>query len=200
MRSWHRLIGPLRHSLAEHLDRLRRTFDTIRVRLRDAVVHTVGETVGAAVREALGGVLSEPAARYEEPDYRPRPTYRSTPLWEEPEEPPWPDDPRQPSTLDDEDEACWSDDPPQPSQQRPARCIQAVAVGCEMAAWWLRKQMGRSSLLTAMCVGLASAATAYTAGPVAVAAAGLLGSALSLALLSNALHSAMATLTAFSTS
>ena len=70
-------------------------------------------------------------------------------------------------------------------------------MGCQATAWWLRREAGRFTTLMALGVGLASTLAAYVAGPVLGAGAGLAGSALALAALSDAARSGAAALFGF---
>src|SRR3954453_12071991 len=70
IRSWTDATG---HSVAEHVDRLRRTLDGLTARLRDAVAVAVGETlagtVQATVRAGLAGLTGGSLPRPAPPRY-----------------------------------------------------------------------------------------------------------------------------------
>ena len=109
--------------------------------------------------------------------------------WRDPRDDPWADDPddyyeaRSYAGRDEQGAAAS----PEPSPEAVGRRWGlALAVGCQAAAWWLRRKTGRLAALTAAGVGLASALVAYVAAPALAAAAGLAGSALTLAAMSDA--------------
>src|SRR5262245_19019871 len=81
-----RHLHQLRDALRPVGERLRDALDTRGGRLRHAMARAVGQSVAAAVREAVLAVLAEGPPR-PPPDERPRdppPT-----LWDAPEEPSW---------------------------------------------------------------------------------------------------------------
>jgi hypothetical protein len=159
--------------LSGHIDRLR---DTLGERLRAAIAQAIGGTVAGAVQDAVYLLLEAPD---ETPSRSPhdrslRPAWRG----QEDEDWPW-----------HEDRDAQDDDAPQEAidasaavqaQGRRGRWGAALAVGCQAAAWWLRREAGRFVGLKAVGVGLLSALTAYVAGPVVVAGLCLAHSALSL--------------------
>ena len=79
-------------------------------------------------------------------------------------------------------------------EQRSQRWHEALAVGVQAAAWWLRRQRGPVSLLTALTVGTI-AGLAILVGP-AGNAANLVASALGLAYLLDLMRSASSLLAA----
>jgi hypothetical protein len=161
----HSRVAQLGRSLLAHLDRLCATLDALSERLRDAVAQALGQTIAGTVQEAVRAVLGESGHAAEVSGGSP---WSKAPLaspWGYPEDWSDPDDPDSP----------WAErGPPEPSSQQPAICLpstyeptrwhQALAVGCEAAAWWLRSQFGRLSAWAAVAVGLAAAATARLAG------------------------------------
>ena len=77
-----------------------------------------------------------------------------------------------------------------------ARWRLVLALACQAAAWWLRRQVTRYPVGAALGVGLTSALAAYLGGPLVAAGAGLGGSALGLAWLAEMIGSAAALLLA----
>jgi hypothetical protein len=161
-----------------HLDRLQASLETLGERLREAVSRVVGEAVADTVRELVRVLVSTPATA-------PFPRAPEV-LREDWEERSWHDPYRQPWDDVDEDEplAAYDDIVPAASPEAlpvPARWSRAASVGCQAAAWWLRRQTGRFPVFTTLALGLAAALTAYVAGPLVVAGgAGVLGAVLGL--------------------
>jgi hypothetical protein len=145
-------------------------------------------------------LASEVSSAYEAHTYRASstaydsPRYRYGSSWnnstEDPYRPSWERDPYDDPDRYERDEL----DEPKTEPLSPSapeavgrRFGQAIAVGCQAAAWWLRrKSNARYSALAAVGVGAAAGATAYFAGPVIAAAAALAGSTLGLTALSRA--------------
>jgi hypothetical protein len=162
--------------LSGHIDRLRYTLGALGERLRASISQAIGGTVAGAVQDAVYLLL-------EAPDEPPSPSSRDRslrPAWRGPEDEEWP-------WYEDRDDQ--DDDAPREAinasaaAEAPAgrgRWGAALAVGCQAAAWWLRREAGRFAGLKAVGVGLLSALTAYVAGPVVVAGVCLAHSALSL--------------------
>jgi hypothetical protein len=191
------------HSLSAHLDRLRETLDRLRDRLREAVAEAVSGGAANAVKDAvLTAVLaSEASCVYEAEAYRASsaaydpPRYRYGSSWnnsaEDPYRSTWERDP-----YDDDSNRYEPDeiDKPKNESLSPSapgsvgrRFGQAIAVGCQAAAWWLRrKSNARYAALAAIGVGASAGVTAYFVGPVIAAAAALAGSTLGLTALSRA--------------
>jgi hypothetical protein len=174
---WGLLVG---RSLAANLDHLRFTIDALAGRLRDAVAQAVGQSVAGTVREAVRILLgtgppepespyastrsSEPSAWWRDDPDRRWPVTRANP-WSDPY-----DDEEEPDRFD----ASMPSDHPEP-----ARWYRALAAGLEAAAWWLRRTVGKPSLLAALAIGLIFAGLAWLVGP------HLAGSALALAALAG---------------
>src|SRR5262249_50684900 len=99
-----------------------------------------------------------------------------------------------------EDEPDYDDDVPAPRASQGegpepwARWRLVLALACQAAAWWLRRQVTRYPFSAALGVGLTSALAAYLGGPLVAAGAG--GSARALAWLAEMLGSAAALLLA----
>jgi hypothetical protein len=198
MPSFRALLDAGGRSLARHLDRLRHTLDTLGQRLRDALAHAVGQAVAGAVQEAVHVVLANrPSPARPVPFDRPRAPPALS--WEEPAEPPWPDE------ADGRAQEDWGDEPlPQPAssprQPQPRSFGRALLVGCETAAWWLRRQAGRGTAWAALGLGLAAAVAVLAGGPLAAAGLGLAGTALGLLGLADAARAGVAALATLGTS
>jgi hypothetical protein len=182
MRSAHWLTRGSRW-LAGHVARLRLTLDALGTRLRQTVAVAVGQTVAAAVREAVHAALEDfsgAPATTQLPSRGPAPAPGRS-LWGQGGY----------GHPDDADPNRWDDDPDgneadprdllghhtPPEDPRPApRWPLAVVVGCQAAAWWVRRRLARLPAVAALAVGLLAALAAYLGGPLTLA-----GSALNLA-------------------
>jgi hypothetical protein len=167
-------------SFAAHLDHLRCTIDALAGRLRDAVAQAVGQSVAGTVHEVVRALLAagppepespyaaarapEPSAWWRDEQDRRWPVARASP-WSDP--------------YDDEEQPDGFNSSMPPDDAEPARWSRALAAGFETAAWWLRRQVGKPSLLAALAVGLIFAGLAWLVGP------HLAGSALALAALTG---------------
>jgi hypothetical protein len=185
--------------LAHHLARLSDTLETFRDRLRDAVSAAVGETVSGIVRDTVRNLLTEgPTVPPTSSSFTRRP-HDPRPMWtREPEDDPWYDDPDGYAAEDDYDDA-----PPSARAAQtpaPSRLPRAIAVGLHTTLDWLRRSVGCYPVLTAVTVGLLTAAATYAGGPLAAAAVGLAGSAFNLLSLVEVMHAGADALTAFGTS
>ena len=183
-------------SLSAHLDRLRDTLERLHGRLKEAVAEAVGGGAAGAVKDAVLAALlaHDVAPTYERPSCRPyeQSRYRDGSYWPEREE-----DPYRPSWERDRyDEDRYEpeeriDDEERTTEPSPVsvgrRWGNAVVLGCQAAAWWLRrKSNGRYAAFTAIGVGAAAGVTAFYFGPLIAAAAALAGSTLGLAALTDA--------------
>ena len=171
---------PSRRQLQQHLARLVDTLEALVQRLRESIARTVGEAVASAVHEVtrrLGHFGPDTPARS---------------AWAERES--WEDD-RYHSDWDDGPaytrDRYRDDDAPDSSPESPAsRWRHAMAVGCQTAAWWLARQVGRYPVLTSTGLGLTAALVSYAAGPiVGVGLAGIGGALLHLLGLTEAVAS-----------
>jgi hypothetical protein len=180
--SWHTRSG---RWLSGHLLRLRRTLDALGRRFRDSVAVAVGQTVAGAVREAVHAMLSDFSGTLPITHAPLTPPSPSRSLWghggdHQPDG--WHAGPAEydPDDLDPEAHDL-PDCPAPPDERKPtSRWPLAVAVGCQAAAWWLRRRLARIPVLAAVAVGLLAAVATYATGPLAVAGVGLAGSALNL--------------------
>jgi hypothetical protein len=177
--------------LAAHVNRLRQTLDALGRRLRDTVATAVGQTVALAVREAVHAALTDfsgaPAAR-QAPAREPDPARSLWSLPDDADADPWPGGP---GDLDPDDFGPDLPDLRDPSDPRAApardpkpepRWPLAVVVGCQAAAWWLKRRLARLPVLAAVAVGVLAAVATYAGGPLTLA-----GSALGLAGTASAL-------------
>ena len=170
-RAWLRHVG---RSLAERLDRLRGTFETLRERLRDAVAQAIGQSVAGAVHEAVHTALTD--SIHDPPSLTPRLSQPATtvrPFWRDPNDPYWGDDPH------DWREPGMEEEPPPSPTSAATRWRQVLLVGCASVGWWLR-QSGQLPLIAALLLGLLSAALVYCGRPLVAAGMGLMGSLLHL--------------------
>jgi hypothetical protein len=199
-----------RRSLGGHLVRLRHSFDSLADQVREAIARAIGRTVAEAVSEAIHAALAEPA-------FLPapsRPSARPPPLWDEPDDRPWPDDGhdlyesgRYRDRYDDDrlvddnnlDDAEPSD-PQTSSTPCPSLVRRALAVGCRAAAWWIERHPGRFSLAAAVGIGVIAGVAALVTAPPFVQVSGVAASALGLLALLDAVRSGTAMLTAAGTS
>jgi hypothetical protein len=178
-------------SLAAHLDRLGQLLDALGERLREGVARAVGETVAlsvtGALRDALGQHNSPESVEYGHPQqgwYDARDDGEYWPHRDRYEDEPDYDDESAPRSSQAEGPELW------------VRWRLVLALACQAAAWWLRRQVTRYPVGAALGVGLTSALAAYLGGPLVAAGAGLGGSALGLAWLAEMIGSAAALLLA----
>jgi hypothetical protein len=146
-------------SLSQRLDRLGGSLQDLREQMRDGIARAVAVAVGDAVRAVTRALLGTPANRHLAPTPSWPPPSRSS-LWKDPD-----DRPSEDCFADchDEDDEDLLDDPPQPTPTEPSRVRNALALGCEGAAWWLRRSAG-GYVLTTIAVGLVCVAAAYLVG------------------------------------
>jgi hypothetical protein len=174
-------------ALAGHIDRLRDTLELLGEGLRKTVARAVGQTVAGAAQDAIHSLLTKspaiPGPGATSPfDRQPRDPWTD----QDPGTyPTWRDGPGGcygPTAGNDIDEYAAEPAPDSPGR----RWGLALAVGCQTAAWWLRRQTGHFASVAAVGVGMAAALAAYISGPALVAAVGLSSRALSLARLIDA--------------
>lgn len=176
MRSIPSFLLHARQSLAHHLDRLRSHFDGLRHQVRDAVVQAIGQSVDGAVRDTVRATLeglssprAGPTSRCWWP-HRPDALFETDDLdGDDQRDGGWHDH----EDLDDEPRESAETEPP--DESRPTRRREALAFGCNVAAWHLRRRFGRVGAIASFLFGLASAVVVYAVGP------GVVSSALSLA-------------------
>jgi hypothetical protein len=164
-------------SLSQRLDRLGSTLADLRDRMRDGIAHAISVAVADAVRAVSHAVLGTRAYRSATNSSSGSSGSRS--LWNEPDDSPSKDHFADYHDEDDEDQL---DDQSLEKTTEPSRVRNALALGCEGAAWWLRRSAA-SYALSAVAVGLVCVAAAYLVGnPLA-------GSILSLAALADVIRS-----------
>jgi hypothetical protein len=166
-------------SLSQRLDRLGSTLADLRDRMRDGIAQAVAIAAADAVRAVTRALLGTPPSR----DLAPRPSWSSPPrssLWNEVDDLEKED--RFPSFDDEEEEDDLLDDEPPAKATEPSRVRNALALGCEGAACWFRRDVG-SYALSAIAIGLVCVAAAYFVGN------HLAGSVLSLATLADMMRS-----------
>jgi hypothetical protein len=190
MNQSHAFRASFGRSLAQRLDRLGSTLADLRDRMRDGIAQAVAVAAADAVRAVTRALLGHQANR----DLAPRPSWSPAPrssLWNEP------DDLEKvdcfPSFDDEEEDDDLLEDEPQPKATEPSPVRNALALGCEGAAWWLRRSASRNGL-TAVAIGLVCVAAAYLIGN------HLAGSILSLTALTDMMRSGTGLLARISTS
>jgi hypothetical protein len=180
--------------LGRHLDRLHETLEGLGKRLREVVGEAVGRAVADAVREAVETLLDTPPESPARPSYHSPPSRQPTGLWGSSASSSWPyereeyghaaDTPRQP--YDDEllsgveEDSYQMDSGEQLPRSRPRRWGMALAAGLKAAAWWLGRRPGKSSVLAAATVGVATGIAALFGSPLAATLVGMAGSGLAL--------------------
>jgi hypothetical protein len=189
--------------LAQHIDRLTDTLDSVSQRVRETVASIFGQSAAEIVRDAVHAVLAESAGRctthaHSRP-YESSPTpfgsslVRPNSIWDRPEDP---YDHRY-SELDDplHEDDYSSHDYGNDTSERPvasSRWPQALLAGLQAVVWWLRRRTGGQAVLTALAIGLAASLVTFLGGPLAIAAMGLAGAVLSLAGLIDPLDAGVA--------
>jgi hypothetical protein len=170
-------LSRARHILTVHLSRLGDTLLGLTERVRGSVAQAVSQAVAGAVREAVGVVLAQARAgpappRHAPPLHAPPPGLCHGYGRPDPEE----DGNQDGLLLEDwsrEESEDWRDEeeddegPPTPAPSRSprrARLHSALAVGCQAAAWWLRRAQGTCSTLAALGVGAVCTGATYFLG------------------------------------
>jgi hypothetical protein len=197
MRLFRSVIDPGRRWLVKHINRLRRTLESLYDRLRDAIAVAVARAAEDAVREGVQALLADtpplsppdcPPSNYPRSNFRPATNWEATDdeddelrRWEENLD--YEPEPRARSEASAQVPA--SEPAPEPTRLR-----RALAEGLQAASWWLRRS-DHFSVLTALGAGLVVVLASYAGGPLAGASVALAGSALGL------LSIGQGTLTAF---
>jgi hypothetical protein len=166
-------------SLSQRLDRLGSTLADLRDRMRDGIAQAVAIAAADAVRNVTRALLGTPPNRNLVPSPSWSPSTRSS-LWNEPDDLEKED--RFPSFDDEEEEDNLLVDEPLDKATEPSLVRNALAVGCEGAAWWLRRS-ATSYALTTIAIGLVCVAAAFLVGN------HLAGSMLSLTALADMMRS-----------
>ena len=155
-------------------------------RLRDAVAHVISTAVADAVRSVASTLLGDASEHFQTPHGASWSRDTSSGLWHEP------DDARRERTFGGfypEDHEDPLDDERTPEPTKPSRIRNALALGFEGAAWWMRRGVGGCYAASAVGVGLGCAAIGYLVGD------RLTGSVLGLASLAGVVRSGTALLT-----
>jgi hypothetical protein len=195
-------------SLSAHLDRLRDTLERLHGRLREAVAEAISGSTAGAVKDVVLAAMLAPEAEptYASPNYgsssRPydQHRYRDGPYWDEdPHRPSWDRDPYEddphPYDREETNDPTPERTPTQSPSTSTGRIGQAIIMGCQAAAWWLRrKSVGRYAAITAIGVGAVTGVTAFYFGPFVAAAAALAGSTLGLTAMADAMRRGAAVL------
>ena len=184
MSSLRSLVGAGAGSLARRIDRLRNTLHLLSEKLREAVSTAIGQEVADAVRDVVFTMLTGPPAVPDFADRRAPPFHQTRSLWnptQEPEEDYWREDWESRSTgyHDVEKER----PPPHPTtnvHHRTARWCHSLSAYLEIAAWWLRRRVGRFTVLFALAAAIATFWFASTSSSLAATFVGLTCSALGL--------------------
>jgi len=167
-----------RLTLAERLDRLNDTLQSLGQRLKEAMAEAVGAAVAGAVRDAVHGLLggaNEPARLDDQP---------------------WALGQRDEPTWSDSDRPLWTEDEDFVPRDRPVRTSrhqegglwhEALGIALQAGLTWLRHQPRRRPVLTAVVGAVAAGVAALLAGPAVRAGAGVLASTASLLLTAEAL-------------
>ena len=148
-------------------------------RLRESIARTVGEAVANAVHEIIHRLSQVPGSDPAQP-YRQE---REPSPWDDPNEPDWADEPSH-------DQGRYREDNEIPPEATSSRWRRSIAVGCQTAAWWLGRQVGRRPLWVAATLGVGAALLSYATGPIiGVGLAGIAGAALHMLGLTEAVAS-----------
>jgi hypothetical protein len=177
------LLRPFNRAASVHIRQLRATIDALFERLRNSIVHAVGEAVSGTVRRTLHAVLSAGNGRPMLDDYEQHRPARS--LWGQGEPDDWDQEMEEPPV--DADEELERDIQPTRSPPSPKRVHSALAAGCQVAAWSLRKAAGIS---TAIGAGVLTAAAALMGSPLVVAGVAVLSTLAGLMSLDSSILSA----------
>jgi hypothetical protein len=193
MRSFSQLARQTGRVLSAQARRLRANLEDLARQVRDAVARTVSQSVAEATRDALQLVLEGPTEAsgawpssydnyqrsWDDVHDRPGRWSSGSPARDygslDPDD--WPDEYDQNGTSNAEDVA---------DKRRPRRWARALKVGCQAAAWWLRRHPGRFSSVVATCIGVAAGLVALLANPVLVSAGTAAATALSVLALADA--------------
>jgi hypothetical protein len=172
---------PGRRCVAERLEHLLTTVESLGQRLREALAQVLGQAIGEAIQDAISHALlgAAPApARYGDSYYAPEyePYAQEYGREEEYEQHRW-------------EESRYAEPRPEPEDSAPEESLSrwhtAILAGLQAMALWLGQRPGRRALLTALGVGAATGVLAYLAGPVFGAGAAVLSTVVSLLALAD---------------
>jgi hypothetical protein len=179
-------------ALAERLDLLNDSLQSLAQRLKESIAEAVGSAVAGAVRDGvrhLLGTAGTPALADDRPWRRAadEPTRFEDQPWREPDDPGWGHrDPDRPLWAE-EDYVPASRHEPTSRRQSRGRWSNALGVALQAGLCWLRRQPRRRPVLTAVVVAVAAGVAALLAGPVVGAGAGVFASTAGLLLTADAL-------------
>jgi hypothetical protein len=185
MPPYHGSTDPPR-TLTARLRRLNDNLQELGERLRASIVAIVGETISETIRDALRRLLRAremPTEPYR--DYRDRsPTrdYRGR------ADDPWSED--EPRWSDEEDHYVRHREGVVQRSDAPQRWGNAMSAALQTALWFVKQQPKRRPVLTTLAVTLAAGITAFVAGPVFAAGAGVVASIAGLLVTADATKSA----------
>lgn len=187
--------NPLRppRSLAERLEQLNDTLQSLGDQLKEAIAAAIGTTVAQAVRDAIRGLLGESAGSS---GYPPR-SWQDDPPWHERSWQEWEPD------RWSEQNAQLSHEPSRPrgsARNTSLRWQHALGTALQTSLFWLRQQKSRRPVLTGSLVALTAGLTAFYFGPAAAAGVGLLASWASLILTAEGASAAAERLAALAAS
>jgi hypothetical protein len=176
--------------LAARLTLLNDNLQALGERLKASIATLVSETIAETVRDAIRCLLRIRVADTPSPSHRDYRDYRERcypHAYREPGDDSW-----------SEDERRWSEAEQCPWKQRraaerndsPPRWGNALSAAVQTALWFAKQQPRRRPMLTTLAVTFAAGLTAFVAGPVCAAGAGVLASVASLVLTADATKSA----------
>jgi hypothetical protein len=190
--------SPSRRRLVRHLGRLQAELDEVGQRLREMIAQALGRTIDQAVTESVHLALSGHSPLPSPPPARPAIVPgRSSSLWQEPAQPDWlhDEDDRYgydlPELRDREGQAFDDDqqsDTNASDESKDMAWSRSLAVGLEIAAWWLLQDQPPSRRRLIL-VGLAAAGVTLLGGEALVLSARLALALLHLLVLADACQS-----------
>jgi hypothetical protein len=184
--------------LSAQARRLRANLEDLARQVREAVARTVSQSVAEATRDALQLVLEGPT---DESGAWPSSYENYSRSWDDVHDRPgrWSSgSPARDYGSPDADDG-WRDEYDRDGssnvedvaeKRRPRRWSRALTVGCQAAAWWLRRHPGRFSSVVATGIGVAAGVVALLAIPVLASAGTAASAVLSVLALTDAARSA----------
>jgi hypothetical protein len=176
---------------------LQAELDEVGQRLREMIAQALGRTIAQAVTESVQLALSDDSPLPSPPPARPAIVPGRSSLWQEPAQPDWPHDAddRYGSDLPDlrDREGQAFDDHQQlatnaSDESQDMAWSRSLAVGLEIAAWWLRQDQPPSHR-SLVLVGLAAAGVTLLGGEAVVLSARLALALLHLLVLADSCQS-----------
>jgi hypothetical protein len=197
MRSFSQLARQTGQVLSAQARRLRANLEDLARQVREAVARTVSQSVAEATRDALQLVLEGPS---EVSGAWQSSHENSQRFWDDVHDRPgrWSSGSpaRQYGPLDSDEDWPEEHDQNGPShaedvadERRPRRWARALSVGCQAAAWWLRRHPGRFSGVVATGIGVAAGLVALLSSPLLASAGTAAATALSVLALADAARS-----------